>query len=187
MSQLDLVAALGHAGATYSASSRRTDRKRSRSPNSFAQAAAKPATQPLPAYHIPTPDASRQATEADSFYSVQPKWIRPEQLIRSSETVEQLSHGWGGLNYVMDERDEAWLHEFNSKEEGTSGVKQETAGGNAKSAKSRGKEKDKKDDKEGTGALKISEDVFEYVMGMLELWTEKNVPMLHTVSHFFGP
>jgi enhancer of polycomb-like protein len=175
---------LGHAGATYSASSRRTDRKRSRSPNSFAQAAAKPATQPLPAYNIPTPDASRQAKEADSFYSVQPKWIRPEQLIRSSETVEQLSHGWGGLNYVMDERDEVWLNEFNSKEEGTSGVKQEpnvngAHGNNAKSAKSRGKEKDK----EGTGALKISEDVFEYVMGMLELWTEKNVPMLHTVSH----
>lgn len=145
----------------------------------------------MPAYNIPTPDASRQAKEADSFYSVQPKWIRPEQLIRSSETVEQLSHGWGGLNYVMDERDEVWLNEFNSKEEGTSSVKQEpnangTANGNhgvnGKSAKSKGKEKDKKDDKDGTGALKISEDIFEYVMGMLELWTEKNVPMLHTVS-----
>lgn len=90
----------------------------------------------------------------------------------------------------MDERDEAWLNEFNSKEEGTSGVKQEPNsngtpnGNNTKSAKSRGKEKDKKADKEGTGALKISEDVFEYVMGMLELWTEKNVPMLHTVSMF---
>lgn len=162
------------------------DRKRSRSPTSFAQAAAKPATQPLPAYNIPTPDASRQAKEADSFYSVQPKWIRPEQLIRSSETVEQLSNGWGGLNYVMDERDEAWLREFNSKQEGSSSVKQESfANGNVngkESAKSKkGKEKDKKDEKEGTGALKISEDVFEYVMGMLEHWIEKNVPMLHTV------
>ncbi|KAJ9101765.1 hypothetical protein QFC21_003104 [Naganishia friedmannii] len=183
------VAALGHAGATYSTTSRRTDRKRSRSPTSFAQAAAKPATQPLPAYHIPTPDASGQAKEAESLYGVQPKWIRPVELIRSSETVEQVSHGWGGLNYVMDERDMSWLHEFNSKEEGTSSVKQEPKtngstngkeGTNGKSAKSKGKERDKKEDKDGMAALKISDDLFEYIMGMLELWTEKNIPMLHT-------
>jgi enhancer of polycomb-like protein len=113
-------------------------------------------------------------------------------LIRSSETVEQLSNGWGGLNYVMDERDEAWLSEFNSKQEGTSSVKQEPYANGAPNGKEtgkskKGKEKDRKDDKEGTGALKISEDVFEYVMGMLEHWTEKNVPMLHTVCRAIEP
>lgn len=96
----------------------------------------------------------------------------------------------------MDERDMSWLHEFNSKEEGTSSVKQEPVangstngkeGVNGKSAKSKGKERDKKEDKDGTAALKISDDLFEYIMGMLELWTEKNIPMLHTVSRFWFP
>lgn len=93
---------------------------------------------------------------------------------------------------MMDERDEEWLKEFNAKQEGSSSVKQEpyangTSNGKDGGKSKKGKEKDKKDDKEGTGALKISEDVFEYVMGMLELWTEKNVPMLHTVCRFTHP
>jgi hypothetical protein len=84
----------------------------------------------------------------------------------------------------MDDADVAWLKAFNAKEEGTSEGAVAAANASPSSivngVKTKLKGKDK--EKEANGPLKISEDEFEYVMGMLELWTDRNVPMLHTVS-----
>lgn len=139
---------------------------------SFARAAAKPATQPLPAYFIPTPDANGQADDYDSLLPPNlATWTEPRELIKFSEKVEECCYGRGGLNYEMDELDVTWLTEFNAKEEGSS-----ADGAQARMSRSgKGQDKD-----EGNGIVRIADDIFEYIMGMFELWTEKNVPMLHT-------
>lgn len=174
-----MQAALSHTNVIHN--------RENRAPSpSFARAAAKPATQPLPAYFIPTPDANGQADDYDSLLPVdRVDWSDPKELIKFSEKVEECCYGWGGLNYEMDDVDVEWLKAFNGKEEGSSA---DGAAGrparagqppNSASSSSKGKEKDANSTASG-GPMRIAEDVFEYVMGMLELWTEKNVPMLHT-------
>jgi len=90
----------------------------------------------------------------------------------------------------MDEDDEKWLTGFNAKAEGASGTEpassplRETSTPNQPLAarERRGKGKDKEKDRDGPTTLSISEDMFEYVMGMMEKYVEDTVPMLHTVS-----
>lgn len=69
-----------------------------------------------------------------------------------------------------------FLEGYNEKEEGSSS---DAHGG--RPVRGKGKDKEKT---EGNGPIKMSEDLFEYIMGMMELWTEKNVPMLHTVRKY---
>ncbi|ODO00149.1 hypothetical protein I350_06774 [Cryptococcus amylolentus CBS 6273] len=140
------------------------------------QSAANKATAVLN-YHIPTPDATgliNNAQFAQLYQRV--KYNEPYNFIRFSDTVEESSCGWGGLGYCMDDADVKWLSDFNSKAEGSSGeVKSEKEQGRGLRAK--GKEKEKGD---APPPLSISEDVFEYIMGVFDKYTEDNVPMLHT-------
>lgn len=86
----------------------------------------------------------------------------------------------------MDDEDMRWLNGFNSKAEGGSGSSATANGGGADAGSPlNGRErriKGKDREKEAPTTLTISEDVFEYVMGMMEKFTEDTVPMLHTVS-----
>lgn len=163
-------------------------------------------------YHIPTPDATGLVKSADfaALYE-QHKYHEPVGYVRYSETVEESCAGTGGLGYCMDEEDEKWLTTFNSKAEGGSGSGggsgagegassapvavnsplRETSGHNqppnSTGRERRQKGKDKEREKEAPpSALFISEDLFEYVMGMLEKYTEDTVPMLHTVSFYLS-
>jgi enhancer of polycomb-like protein len=144
---------------------------------SFARAAAKPATQPLPAYFIPTPNASGKAEDYESLLPTgRPIWTDPSELIKSSEKVEECCYGRGGLNYEMDDTDILWLEQLNGKDDGPSNEVT-----NARSnRKANQKEKD-------GGFVKLPADIFEYLMGLFELWTEKNVPMLHTDLSLLPP
>lgn len=103
----------------------------------------------------------------------------------------------------MDEEDDRWLNEFNGKMEGSSGsqgvadsgkqvevVGVTTAEGKENQPlngrerrKGKDKEKERKDEKdEKPSPLVIHEDIFEYVMGVFEKYTDDTVPTLHTVS-----
>lgn len=88
----------------------------------------------------------------------------------------------------MDDEDLEWLSTFNSKAEGGSGEPSSSPlreTGNHNQPMSAGRErrtKGKDREKEPPVVMRISEDVFEYVMGMMEKYTEDNVPTLHTVS-----
>lgn len=91
----------------------------------------------------------------------------------------------------MDDKDVLWLTNFNSKAEGGSG---EQVGSPLKDSKADNsmpppptvgrpkREKGKEKEKETPAPVYISEDVFEYIMGVLEKHAEEKVPMLHTVS-----
>ena len=104
-------------------------------------------------------------------------------MIKFSEKVEEVCGGWGGLGYEMDDVDMGWLSAFNGKEEGGSGGAG-TKGKDKDLTKGGGSNSNTAGSSSTTGgsssSLRIPEDVFEYIMGMLELWTEKHVPMLHT-------
>jgi hypothetical protein len=92
----------------------------------------------------------------------------------------------------MDEEDEKWLIGFNAKAEGASGTEpatsplRESTTPNqplaARERRGKGKEKEKDKERDVPTTLSISEDIFEYVMGMMEKYVEDTVPMLHTVS-----
>ena len=150
-------------------------------------------------YHIPTPDATGLIQNAEYAKLYPPsQYYESSGYIKYSDTVEESSGGIGGLGYCMDDRDEAWLTAFNAKAEGGSG--ENGSNGSAQSPlkeskaenampppptigrprREKGKEKDKEE--KPHSPVFISEDVFEYIMGVLEKHTEDNVPMLHTVS-----
>ncbi|WWC71031.1 uncharacterized protein I206_104984 [Kwoniella pini CBS 10737] len=156
-------------------------------------------------YHIPTPDATGLVKD-DQFAPLYQatKYVEPVNYIRFSDTVEESSGGWGGLGYCMDDKDYKWLNEFNSKQEGSSGSTatatspqtpfKETNGnapnhtpsaGRGMRAKGKEKEKDKSDGV--PTSLFISEDTFEYIMGVLEKYAEDSVPMLHTNISLLPP
>lgn len=93
----------------------------------------------------------------------------------------------------MDDEDVEWLNCFNSKAEGSSGIGGDGsltspatnghANGNGHTSQGRpvrikGKEREKA---ETPAPLFIPEDVFEYVMGVLEKHVEDSFPALHTV------
>jgi len=90
----------------------------------------------------------------------------------------------------MDEDDEKWLTGFNAKAEGASGTEpassplRETSTPNQPLAprERRTKGKDKEKERDVPTTLTISEDTFEYVMGMMEKYVEDMIPMLYTVS-----
>lgn len=109
------------------------------------------------------------------------QYHEPANFIRFSDTVEQSSEGLGGLGYCMDDEDAHWLAVFNAKGEGSSGE----SGAAAPAKESQGrpqrhKEKGKEKEKEIPAALNITEDVFEYVMGVMEKNAETSAPTLHT-------
>ena len=95
----------------------------------------------------------------------------------------------------MDDEDFRWLAAFNAKAEGSSGdpaqspirdgqghgqMQPPSAG---RPSRNKGKEREK-----GTPApVFISEDKFEFVMGVIEKYVEENVPMLHTVCSYSKP
>lgn len=62
------------------------------------------------ALYIPTPDASRKIENYRQFYSR--PFTEPSTLIRFSSTVEDCM----GCPYNMDDDDEKWLKEFNTKQ-----------------------------------------------------------------------
>ena len=89
----------------------------------------------------------------------------------------------------MDEDDEKWLTGFNAKAEGGSGTEhatsplRESTTPNGRERRTKGKDKEKDKERETPlTTLSISEDTFEYVMGMMEKYVEDEIPMLHTVS-----
>ncbi|WVQ65343.1 uncharacterized protein L199_003519 [Kwoniella botswanensis] len=154
-------------------------------------------------YHIPTPDATGLVKD-DLFAPLYQatKYVEPVNYIRFSDTVEESSGGWGGLGYCMDDKDYKWLNEFNSKQEGSSGTANSpqtplkeftngnqpqppTSAGRGMRAKGKEKEKDKHDGI--PTSLFISEDTFEYIMGVLEKYAEDSVPMLHTNLSLLPP
>lgn len=119
----------------------------------------------------------------------------PHGFIRFSDTVEEASGGLGGLGYCMDDRDEEWLTAFNAKAEGGSGETtttqsplKDSKADNAmppppslgRPKREKGKEREKED--KVLSPINITEDIFEFIMGVLEKNAEDNVPMLHTVS-----
>lgn len=61
------------------------------------------------ALYIPTPDASRKIDNYRQFYSR--PFSEPSTLIRFSSTVEDCI----GCPYNLDDEDDKWLQEFNSK------------------------------------------------------------------------
>lgn len=128
------------------------------------------------------------------------KYHEPVNYVRYSETVEESCAGTGGLGYCMDEEDETWLTGFNSKAEGGSGGNESVVasplretGGHNQAPVSAGRErrmkgKDKEKEKESAPSpVYISEDLFEYVMGMLEKFVDDMIPTLHTVSTKSSP
>lgn len=95
----------------------------------------------------------------------------------------------------MDDRDEEWLTAFNAKAEGGSGETtttqsplKDSKADNAmppppslgRPKREKGKEREKED--KVLSPINITEDIFEFIMGVLEKNAEDNVPMLHTVS-----
>jgi enhancer of polycomb-like protein len=104
------------------------------------------------------------------------------------------------LGYCADDEDLVWLKGFNLKAEGSSGgdgasgsgsgsiaqspLRESRSGENAMfppGRPSRGKGKER--EKDGPAPpVYISEDTFEYVMGVLEKNAEDSVPTLHTVG-----
>jgi len=120
------------------------------------------------------------------------RYAEPNSYVRFSDTVEESSGGWGGLGYCLDDEDLEWLRGFNSKAEGSSGSGdvgasplREKVGENTMpppaGRPSRGKGKEKEKDGPAPPVF-ISEDTFEYIMGVLEKNAADSVPMLHTVS-----
>ena len=113
----------------------------------------------------------------------------PHGYIRFSDTVEESSGGQGGLGYCMDDEDELWLKNFNSKAEGSSATSplRETRGENTMGppTSSGRPRRDKGKDKDAShppAPLFISEDSFEFVMGVLEKHADDNIPTLDMVS-----
>ncbi|WVW84986.1 hypothetical protein I302_107022 [Kwoniella bestiolae CBS 10118] len=162
-------------------------------------------------YHIPTPDATGLVRD-DQFTPLyqSTKYVEPTNYIRFSDTVEESSGGWGGLGYCMDDKDCKWLNEFNSKQEGSSGSSTTTNGDHKPSVngspstplkestnqppssagrgmRAKGKEKEKEKNEGLPTSLFISEDTFEYIMGVLEKYAEDSVPMLHTNISLLPP
>ncbi|WVF68779.1 hypothetical protein IAT40_003551 [Kwoniella sp. CBS 6097] len=158
------------------------------------------------AYHIPTPDASGVIdNNAYAALYQATRYVEPVNYIRFSDTVEESSGGWGGLGYCMDDKDVKWLNEFNAKAEGSSGANgangdvkgspQTSTGKDGQNAtqspsigrgmRAKGKEKEKSENV--PTHLFISEDTFEYIMGVLEKFAEDSVPMLHTNISLLPP
>jgi enhancer of polycomb-like protein len=87
----------------------------------------------------------------------------------------------------MDDEDARWLGAFNAKAEGTSGEgspvreKENIPLSAGRERRTKGKDKEKEANVPAT--INITEDTFEYIMGVLEKHAEDSVPMLHTVSH----
>jgi enhancer of polycomb-like protein len=131
-------------------------------------------------YHIPTPDATGLIDNVNyaKLYQTH-KFNEPTNYIRFSDTVEESACGAGGLSYCMDDTDMAWLASFNGKAEGgsgDSGAPTSPTNGRTERRAAKGKEKEK----DVPASLNISEDVFEYIMGVLEKHAEDAVPTLHT-------
>jgi enhancer of polycomb-like protein len=86
----------------------------------------------------------------------------------------------------MDDEDARWLGAFNAKAEGTSGEgspvreKENIPLSAGRERRTKGKDKEKEANVPAT--LNITDDTFEYIMGVLEKHAEDSVPMLHTVS-----
>ena len=92
----------------------------------------------------------------------------------------------------MNDEDVRWLTAFNARAEGASGDPaqspvRESQGQNQMPPPSAGRpsrNKGKEREKETPSPIFISEDTFEFVMGVFEKHAEDTVPMLHTVSDF---
>lgn len=99
----------------------------------------------------------------------------------------------------MDDEDEKWLSDFNGKQQGGSGSSgqvdsparegKENVVPVSASRERRGKGKDREKDKDAIQTppppLVITEDAFEFVMGMLEKYADEVTPPIHTVRFFF--
>nr|XP_031864462.1 uncharacterized protein CI109_000376 [Kwoniella shandongensis]KAA5531534.1 hypothetical protein CI109_000376 [Kwoniella shandongensis] len=204
-----------HLQAALSSASLLHSRTQSAKPSSPKPSSSSSSTKPEPTtassalnYHIPTPDATGivDNNHFTPLYQAT-KYVEPVNYIRFSDTVEESSGGWGGLGYCMDDKDVKWLNEFNAKAEGSSGgeangtvaasspqtpLKESQQGGNqppsaGRGMRAKGKEKEKEKNESAPAPLFISEDTFEYIMGVFEKYAEDSVPMLHTNISLLPP
>jgi len=96
----------------------------------------------------------------------------PYAILKFSETVEECQR-WGlaGRSYVMDERDAAWLEQWNQLARGEG-----TSSGSTRRSKLRASENEEEP------LPVIDEDRFELCMGFLEKYASEHYPFLHLVG-----
>ena len=96
----------------------------------------------------------------------------PYAILKFSETVEECQrYGLAGRSYVMDERDAAWLEQWN-----------QLARGEGTSSGSTRRSMLKASENEDELLPVIDEDWFELSMGLLEKYASEHYPFLHLVS-----
>jgi enhancer of polycomb-like protein len=96
-------------------------------------------------------------------------------ILKFSETVEECRrYGLANRSYTMDERDAAWLEQWNqlARGEGTS---------NGSTRKSKAKIPEGAEDEQ---LVVIDEDWFELCMGLFETFSSMHFPYLHVVCTF---
>ena len=135
------------------------------------------------AAYIPTPDSNGTADNHEQLYPTN-RYKDPYNYVCSSRTVEESTVGGlaHGITYYMDEKDAEWLNRNNeeARGEGTSAQAAVcSARVTSRSIKAKGKEA------ESCAPVKMSEDVFELVMGLFELITHEETEYLHHVSPTF--
>lgn len=130
-------------------------------------------TSTKPKAYIPTPDSNGTIDE-ETFNRLYPPaaFVDPITYIKYSDTVEEAQIG--AVNYTMDEDDEDWLIEYNSKVLPESPIPEGASPGE----QSRRKEKGKMVDRE---FVTMTEDDFEAIMELFETVTEEKAPMAHVV------
>ena len=96
----------------------------------------------------------------------------PYAILKFSDTVEECqTYGLAGRSYVMDERDAAWLEQWN-----------QLARGEGTSSGSTRRSKLKASENEDEPLPVIEEDWFELCMGLFEKYSLEHYPFLHLVS-----
>lgn len=120
---------------------------------------------------IPTPDAQGLVTNYDDLYPTK-DWEMSYAILKFSETVEECRrYGLANRSYTMDERDAAWLEQWNQLARGEG-----TSSGSTRKSKAKVPE-----GAEEEQLVVIEEDWFELCMGLLENFSTMHFPYLHIV------
>ncbi|KIM33675.1 hypothetical protein M408DRAFT_14308 [Serendipita vermifera MAFF 305830] len=153
--------------ANNSANNHQRHQRPSTADASSQQTLAAPAPAPE-ANFIPTPDAQGVVANYDELYQPS-KFEMPYAILKFSDTVEEChTYGLAGRSYVMDERDAAWLEQWN-----------QLARGEGTSSGSTRRSKLKASENEDEPLLVIEEDWFEFCMGLFEKFSLEHYPFLH--------
>lgn len=132
---------------------------------------------------IPIPDATGVVENYAEHYP-SGRWIDPGAFVKSSDSVEQSIEGFllNGISYDMDERDVAWLDKHNSAAKGEGTSSGAGSPDRSRAAKMRGK-----DVAAEQPSFVISENEFEFAMGLFEKITDEKCPYLHLVCSVSSP